>query len=99
MKSQGLSDGLSSVSHAASSALQRLQMPLQHQPFPILPACCAADAANLIAAGLDVGVFRCVIGDWLKSTAFEDDSPALQQLQAQMLHQLLMLFLDCQPVR
>ena len=60
---------------------------------------CAADAAQLIAVALDAGMFRFIVGQWLKLPAFCDEALPLQRLQAQALHQLLMLFLESQPVR
>lgn len=59
----------------------------------------AAEAAGLVAAAVDAGVCRFVLAELLNSSVFEDELPSFRQLQAQVLYQLLMLFLDSQPVR
>ena len=59
----------------------------------------AAEAGGLIAAAVDAGVARFVLGEWIRSPVFEDESAGFQQLQVQVLYQLFVLFLDCEPVR
>ncbi|KAK9788145.1 hypothetical protein WJX73_001060 [Symbiochloris irregularis] len=57
------------------------------------------EAANLIFNGIDGGLLRFVISDWLRAPWFRDQGKLLRQLQAQALYQLLMLFLESPPVR
>ena len=59
----------------------------------------ADEAANLIVNGIDGGLLRFVLSDWLRASWFRDQGKLLRQLQAQALYQLLMLFLESPPVR
>ncbi len=47
----------------------------------------------------EAGALRFLEARVLRSVPFEDEPPEQQELYAQALHQLLMLFLDAQPGR
>ncbi|KAK9838304.1 hypothetical protein WJX81_003260 [Elliptochloris bilobata] len=56
-------------------------------------------AATCVRQACEAGALRFLEARVLRSVPFEDEPPAQQELYAQTLHQLLMLFLDVQPGR
>jgi hypothetical protein len=59
----------------------------------------AERSANSIKEAIEAGALRFLSSGVLKSVPFEDDYPFQKELYAQVLHQLLMTFLDAEPGR
>ncbi len=61
--------------------------------------CCAERAAAAIKQAVEAGALQFVSNGLLRSVPFEDELPYQKELYTQVLHELLMGFIDAEPGR